>query len=330
MKKILIFGATGNIGIYLADYFVKHVDLSKYEVIAIGRKDTDIFSEIGIEYVNVDIRNAEDFRKIPSDDIYAIVNLTGLLPAYYKEFDPFAYTDTNIVGGLRIMEFARKNNADRVLYTQTWADQAGYWGKRTALSPSLPRKLVYKGDHAFYAITKSMMTDTMEFYKQEYGIKSFIFRLPNVYLYSPIKEYFVDGMPRKIAYRYMIDRASKGEDIEMWGNPDSFKDILYIKDLCQMMFKATFTNRNGGTYNAGTGKATTIREQIDGMIEIFSPPTKRSRVIEKPDKPTFTSFVMDVSDAEKELGYKPEYDYLNYLKDYKLEMEMKRFDRLWT
>lgn len=51
----------------------------------------------------------------------------------------------------------------------------------------------------------------------------------------------------------MIDRASRGEDIEMWGNPDAFKDILYIKDLCQMMYKALFANVEGGTYNAGTG-----------------------------------------------------------------------------
>ena len=50
----------------------------------------------------------------------------------------------------------------------------------------------------------------------------------------------------------MIDVASKGENIELWGNPDAFKDILYIKDLCQMMHKAILSGANGGTYNAGT------------------------------------------------------------------------------
>ena len=29
----------------------------------------------------------------------------------------------------RVLEYARKCHADRVLYTQTWAEQAGYWGK---------------------------------------------------------------------------------------------------------------------------------------------------------------------------------------------------------
>ena len=57
---------------------------------------------------------------------------------------------------------------------------------------SIQEKLLFTGDHAFYAITKSMIVDTMEYYKQEYGLKNFVFRLPNVYLYHPEKYYYVD------------------------------------------------------------------------------------------------------------------------------------------
>lgn len=36
-----------------------------------------------------------------------------------------------------------------------------------------------------------------------------------------------------------------------------------------------------------------------------------SKIIEVPDKATFDSFVMDISNAEEEeLGYKPEYTYI--------------------
>ena len=38
-----------------------------------------------------------------------------------------------------------------------------------------------------------------------------------------------------------------------------------------------------------------------------------------PDKPTFDSFVMDISNAEEDLEYHPEYSYIRYLKDYKKE-----------
>ena len=330
MKKIIIFGATGNIGAYFVDYCKSHLDLSKYEIIAVGRRKTTFFNNIDVKYINIDIRNENEFDKLPKENIYAVVNAAGILPAYLEKYDPFTYVETNITGALRILEYARTNGADRVLYTQTWAEQAGYWGVEEVLSPQLPRKLLFTGDHAFYAITKCMIVDTMEYYKQEFGLKNFVFRLPNVYLYHPARYYYVDCKKKLIAYRYMIDRASKGEDIELWGDPKAFKDILYIKDLCQMMYKALFANVNGGTYNAGTGIRTTLEEQIQGIVDVFSPSDKKSKIVEVPGGASFTSFVMDIENARKDLGYEPEYSYIDYLKDYKLEQEYKRFDELWV
>jgi len=330
VKKIVIFGSTGNIGAYFTDYCYRNVNNTDFEIIAVGRKDTNFFDKKGIKYCRVNLLNPDDFNKLPYDDVYAVINLTGILPAYISEYDPFKYVDTNINGSLRILEYARKSKADRVLYSQTWSEQGGYWGKREILSPDLPRKMIYKGDHAFYAITKTMIVDTMEYYKQEYGLKNFVFRLPNVYLYHPSMYYYVDCKARPIGYRYMIERASRGEAIELWGNPNAFKDILYIKDLCQMMFKALFVGISGGTYNAGTGERTTLLEQIQGMIDVFSPSNNPSIIISKPDNPGFTSFVMDISNAKQELGYEPEYSYIRYLEDYKVEREQKRFDELWA
>lgn len=330
MKKIILFGATGNTGMYFADYCNQYLDKTEYELIAVGRKSTKWFEENGIKYVQVDIRNEKDFEQLPKEDVHAVVNMAGLLPAYLKEYDPFAYVDTNVTGGMRILEYARKTGADRVLYAQTWAEMAGYWGKEEVLSPKMERRLCYTGDHAFYAITKSMIVEAMEHYHQEYGIKNFVFRLPNIYLYHPEKYYYVDCVKKPIAYRYMIDRAAAGEDIEMWGNPEAFKDIVYVKDFCQMVYKAMFADVDGGTYNVGTGMKTTLRQQIEGMVEVFSSEGNKSKIIEKIDKPSFTSFVMDIEPARKDLGYEPEYDYIAYLKDYKKEMEQNRFDGLWN
>ena len=119
MKKIVIFGSTGNIGAYFTDYCNNMIDKKHYEVIAVGRKHTDYYKKAWTEYINVDLCNASDFERLPTEDLYAVVNLAGLLPAYMKEYDPFKYVETNINGALRILEYARKNNADRALYTQT-------------------------------------------------------------------------------------------------------------------------------------------------------------------------------------------------------------------
>ncbi len=330
MERVIVFGATGSIGLYLVDYLKKTLDPDKYEVIGSGRRNTDFFSGLGVKYIQCDITRQEDFDSLPVEKVRAVINLTGLMPAHTKNFDPFAYVDTNIKGSLRILEYARKAGADRALYTQTWSDQGGYWGKEDVLSPKMPRKLIYTGDHAFYAITKTTVVEMMEHYKQEYGLKIFVFRLPNVYMYHPDIYYYVDGKQKLTAYRYMIERAAKGENIEMWGDPEAFKDILYIKDLCQMIYKSLLVDIEGGTYNAGTGVKTTLREQIEGMIEIFSPLDRKSEIILKPEGAGFTSFVMDIENARQELGYEPEYLYLDYLRDYKREREKKRFDAFWT
>ena len=330
MNKIVVFGATGNIGAYLVDYLIENLGREDFEIVAVGRRNTLFFDTIGVPYCQVDITKESDFEKLPKDNVYAVINLAGILPAYTKVFDPMAYIDINIKGGIRILEYARLCGADRVLYTQTWAEQGGYWGIKEVLSPSLPRRLIYTGDHAFYAITKTMIVEAMNHYKHEYGIKNFVFRLPNVYLYKNQLKYYVDGEQKIIAYRYMIEKAIKGEPIELWGDPNAFKDVLYVKDLCQMMYKAIIADVDGGTYNAGTGIKTTLREQIEGIVDVFSPINNKSEIVLVPEGATFTSFVMDISNAKEDLGYEPQYMYREYLEDYKRERSLKRFDSLWN
>ena len=97
-----------------------------------------------------------------------------------------------------------------------------------------------------------------------------------------------------------------------------------------MICKSILAEVNGGTYNAGTGIRTTLREQIQGIIDVFSPEDRKPSIIAKPEGAGFTSFVMDIDNARKDLGYIPEYTYIKYLEDYKIERELKRFDDLWT
>jgi len=113
----------------------------------------------------------------------------------------------------------------------------------------------------------------------------------------------------------------------MWGNPELGKDIIYVKDLCQMIYKSLFVDLNGGIYNAGTGIKTTMKEQIEGIIKVFSKENNISKIINCPEKKDCDDFVMDILNAQKELGYVPEYTYIKYLEDYKKEMELNRFNK---
>lgn len=327
-KKIIIFGATGNTGAYLTEYCLEHLDLNEFEVIAVGRKETNFFEKLGAKYYRVDIVNKEDFEKLPTEGVYAVVNLAAVLPAYMEGYKPEQYIQTNIVGAFNVLEYCRRVKADRILYPQSEGDLSEYWGKEILLKPDMPRRFSFKGDHALYVISKNTAVDMIEHYHQEYGIKNFIFRCPTIYAYTPNEYFYVDGKKRILAYRHLMNQALKGEPIEMWGDPTKAKDIVYIRDFCQMLFKAILTDKDHGIYNVGTGVAVTLKDQIEGLIEIMSPKEKKSTIIACPEKTNSREFIMDISNAKEDLGYEPEYYYLDYLKDFKKEMELNRFKEL--
>lgn len=328
MKKIIIFGATGGTGAYLTDYCLEHLDQSQFKIVAVGRKKTDYFDKRGIEYHNVDITKSDDFDKLPTENIHAVILLAAVLPATMEGYKPMEYINTNIIGAFNVLEYCRSANADRILYTQTVRDIGNYIGKVKVLKPNMPRNFSYKGDHAVYVISKNTAVDLIEHYHIEYGIKSFIFRLPTIYLYSPIDYYYVDGIQRKQGYRIIIDQAIKGAPIEMWGNPANAHDVVYVKDFCQALCKGITASVKGGVYNVGTGVPITLGKQIEGIIKVFSPKGNPSAIVPCPDKPDSRLYLMDITNAQEELGYNPQYSYISYLEDFKKEMKINRYKDL--
>lgn len=329
MKKIIVFGATGHLGAYTVDYMKDKIDLDKYEIIAVGRKKTNFYLKQGIQYYQVDVTNEGQFKNLPKDNIYAVVCFVGIMPAAMEGYNPYKYVNVNVAGILNILEYCKKNKVDRILFMQTEADLSGHWEKNVILKPNMPRSFSYKGNYSLYIITKCTAVDLIESYYQNYGLKRFIFRLPTVYHYRPDPYFYKNGKKEMLAYRKLIKQAMDGDPIEMWGDPTLSKDIVYVKDFAQMVYKAILTDKDGGVYNVGTGKTTSLKEQIEGIIEVFSPKNKKSVIIPRPDMPDSRSFTMDITNAKEDLGYEPKYNYINYLKDFKKEMELNRFAELW-
>ena len=168
----------------------------------------------------------------------------------------------------------------------------------------------------------------MKHYQAEYGIKSFIFRFPTIYAYSPFHYYYPNGKKTlRPIYRF-IELAQNGEDLELWGDPNYSTDMVHVYDCSQMFCKAIESELNGGFYNVGTGIPVTLQHKFEAIIEIFSPAEKKSRIIYKPEKENSGGFVMNIEKAKRELGYKPVYTIEKLLEDYKKEMQINRFIEL--
>lgn len=320
MKKIIVFGASGDTGRYFINYFLENYSGDEFEVVAVGTRETSMFDQFGVKYYQVDITKKEEFQKLPHD-VYAVVHLAGIMPARMKGYDPQRYIDVNITGTLNILEYCRENVADRILFAQSFGDIKDHSEKHPVLHPSMERNFSFTSDHTIYVMSKNFAVDMIENYHQMYGLKRFIFRLPTIYLWSPNDHYYVDGKLRKIGYRTLIDQAIAGTPIEIWGDKTRKKDMVYVKDFCQMLYKAVFVDRSAGYYNVGTGIGTSLEDQIKGMVQVFGFEGHRSAIIERPDKPNAPQYIMDITAAVNELDYHPEYDYISMLMDMKSVME---------
>lgn len=324
-KKIIIFGATGNVGSYLTLYALNFFDKDKYEVITSGRRKTEFWSKQGVPYYSVDVTKESDFDVLPKDNVYAVMLLSAQIPSYMSDYNPRKYIDSIVVGATNVLEYCRKVGADRILFCQTVFDVSLYPSDHL-INPYDKPNFSYTGDHAVYVIAKNCAIELMEHYHQQYGLKKFVFRLPTIYEYSPYQYYFPNGVKTMRPLYQQINKAIKGEPLTIWGDKNYAKDMVHVYDFSQMLCKAALVDREEGFYNIGTGIPVTLQEQCQAIIDVFSPKDHPS-VIEyiDPDRKSGGGFLMDVTNAKEELGYEPQYDVYKLFENYKEEMKINRF-----
>lgn len=325
MKKIIVFGATGNLGAHISTY-LKSIG---YDVVAVGHRKNDngFFAERGIQYFSVDIEKVDDFLQLPQTDVYAVLHFAGMLPAVMKGFSASPYIQSIIQGTLNVLEYTRKIGADRILFPQTLFDIHHLFGTKVPI-PADSQRQVPEGDHWMYVIAKNAACDMIEHYYKEYGIKRFIIRLSRIYLYHPNPYTYTNGKKVLVSDRALIYKAIKGEPIEIWGDPYRLLETISVYDFLQIIEKALVANVDGGIYNVGSG-GTTLEERVRGIVDVFCPKGKKSKISYCPEKQNSTQFVLDIQKTVFELGYEPQYSWHDYLVKFKQEMEMQPFAKLW-
>lgn len=323
MKKILIFGVSGNIGGYAVDYFL-NMKMRDFEIVGADIVQSEYIRYSKIDFVRVDIGNKEEFDKLPKEEIYAVIDLIGPMPARMIGYHPDEYVSINILGSFNIFQYAVNVHADRILYAKSFCDILKRADTQLVLHVDDPPLFDYGDYHAVYCVSQNSAMELLKCIHRFYGIKTFIFRLPHIYLWSRNDKYSVKGVPHKMMHRILIDQATEGKVIEVWGDAERKKDMVYVKDFCQILFKASFIDRKEGFYNVGTGIGISLLDQIKGIVEVFAE-KRKSDIVFCPDKPNAPQYIMDIKETVEELGYAPQYGYIDMLKDMKTERKLDRF-----
>ena len=233
MKNILIFGATGSIGIYTSVLLKQQ----GYNVYAVGRRKSDngFFETYGIPYYSVEISKAEQFLTLPQNGVDAVIHLAGAMPAHMVEYNPQSYIDSIVTGTMNVLDYMNRIGCQKIIFSQSIADILYKFGTIEPIKDDVERKFPLNTDHSIYSICKNAAVNIIEHFHVKYGISRFILRLPTIYCYHPDPYYYVDGEKRWLGYRFIIERAIKGEQLEIWGDPNSTKEMVYIKDLVQLI-----------------------------------------------------------------------------------------------
>ena len=327
MGKIIIFGATGTVGVYTSLQLRK----DGYNVVAVGKRisDNGFFSDYGIDYFSVDISKRENFEKLPKDNVDCIIHYAGAMPARMKGYHPQEYIDSIITGTLNVLDYTQKVGARKIIFTQSISDCFWMVKDATPIPADIWRKFPLNNDHSIYVIAKNAAVDLIEHYHYKYGISRFILRLPTIYLYHPNPFYYVNGEKKKMWYRQFIDKAIAGDPIDIWGDASKVKEIVYVKDFVQIVECCVKATIEGGFYNVGEEECVSLDEQIKGIVDIFGDEEHKSPIQYLPEMPDPSEFVLDISKTKNELGYQPQYDYISSLIDMKKEMENNPFEKLW-
>lgn len=326
MRKIIVLGATGHLGAYTSLYLSE----LGYQVIAVGRRlsDNGFFLTKNIQYIGgFSLENSYSYHALPTD-IDAVVHLAGTMPAH-ADATPMPYVNSIIVGMVNLCEWVKSTECRRIIFNTTPSDVSEYFGTDIPVKDDVPRSFPKDGgDHAVYAIAKNAAVDILEHYAYAHGISSCIFRHLTVYGYQPNPYYFLNGIKKMLPWRFIQERAMKGNIIEVWGDATRKKELLYVKDFTLAIACALKTDAKG-IFNLSGDRPYTLDEQVSVLIDVFgsyeNPPSK----VYCPDKPNTPQNLLDSTKARTILKWSPKYDWKRACEDIKREMSEEPFAKLW-
>ena len=98
-----------------------------------------------------------------------------------------------------------------------------------------------------------------------------------------------------------LDRLRGGEGITIYGDGEQTRDFVYVGDVVAAVLASI--GQQGSTFNIGTGTETSVNELFEACRRIAGAEVQAEHAPPKPGDALRS--VLDVSRAERELGWRP-------------------------
>jgi UDP-glucose 4-epimerase len=257
----------------------------------------------------------EIYSKLPND-FDAIIHLAAQIHVDRSIVNPEETFKINLGGTLKILEFARMNDINKILFSSTsevyGSAEYAPMDERHPLSAKHP-----------YGVSKIAADRLCYTYNETYDLGVDIIRCFN--FFGPRQK--DTGYGGVIAI--FINRVLQNKPPIIYGDGRQTRDYMFVKDAVSAYDMVLRSRGNPGRngINFGSGKEISINEIADLVIKHASPDKKLRPIHVDPRPVEVQRLLADISKAKKLLKFKPQFQFerglvllIDWYKNYKSEL----------
>jgi len=292
--RVMVTGGAGFIGSNLVEVLSQDNEVIVLDDLTSGKRDNLKGTEA--ELIVGSIRDADLVRKIMEGVDY-VFHHAAIASVPKSVDDPIASNQVNVCGTLRILTEAQRAKVRKVVFASS-----------SAIYGNAPTEIKREGDAldpiSPYAVTKL----TGEFYCRNfwlnYGLPTCSLRYFNVYgpRQDPSSEYAA-VVPK------FIQAAKRGHSLQIYGDGKQTRDFVYVADVVQANILAALDQKhNGEVFNVGRQEGVSVNDLASMVLGLFGLGMDGKVEHRTSRKGDVRSSLADISKAQKELGYHPQFD----------------------
>ncbi len=247
--RALVTGGAGFIGSTLVDRLLAE----GHEVAVVDNFSSGKWSNIEAartsakEHLDVITTDIRDPRTVDDVEDYrpdVVFHLAAQIDVRKSVEDPALDASINVIGGLHVLEGARRAGARKVVFASSGGTIYGaVAGHRLPVDESHPQVPLSP-----YGITKSVFSQYLHAYSEFHGTQYVSLALANVF--GPRQD--PHGEAGVVAI--FAQRLLAGEPCTIFGDGEATRDYVYVTDVVDAFVRAA--DKGQGLYNIGTGVET--------------------------------------------------------------------------
>jgi len=292
--RVLVTGGAGFIGSHLVKRLIRAgEDVTVLDNLSTGRQQNlgHYLLDDRMSFVNGDIRDIENVRScVMNAD--RVVHLAAIASVPYSIKKPAETHDVNVEGTLNILKACHEYEVAKLVY----ASSCAVYGE--------PRFIPVTEEHGFsatspYAESKIASEAYCQLFREKHHLRTICLRAFNVY--GPNQHNSDYG---GVITQFM-ERLKKQQAPIIYGDGEQSRDFIYVDDVVETIARIIRTpNDSDGTYNLGSGRATTINQLVRVLQRILG--DEEFKPIYAPARQgDIRHSQADIGKAKRQLGFSP-------------------------